>query len=244
MLGVARVVVAVNKMDTVGWSQERFESIQHELRALLSGYIRYAAGTRDQPGVMFADRSSLATAGLWSNSCRCRACTVPTWPARPMATTWAGGRARRSSKPWMRPDHPSPTPSISPCASRFGCAPTFLTPFERDRFRSFFRSFDLTGPTTTQEVLRVGGGVGSVVMGRVASGVVRAGVLVSFAHSGLTSSIKALEVLLRTHMTHIHCSASGPDPEWCAGGQRWSAGARGGGQHRVLADHPTHDHDR
>jgi elongation factor 1-alpha len=49
--------------------------------------------------------------------------------------------------------------------------------------------------------LRIGGGVGSVVMGRVASGVVRAGVLVSFAHCGLTSSIKALEVLLRTHDT-------------------------------------------
>lgn len=43
-LGVARVVVAVNKMDTVGWSQERFESIQHELRALLRS-IRYAADT-------------------------------------------------------------------------------------------------------------------------------------------------------------------------------------------------------
>jgi elongation factor 1 alpha-like protein len=44
-LGVARVVVAVNKMDTVGWSQERFESIQHELRALLRS-VRYAADTR------------------------------------------------------------------------------------------------------------------------------------------------------------------------------------------------------
>ncbi|KAK3331969.1 P-loop containing nucleoside triphosphate hydrolase protein [Cercophora scortea] len=36
-MGVSRIVVAVNKLDTVGWSQERFEEIKHQVHGFLSG---------------------------------------------------------------------------------------------------------------------------------------------------------------------------------------------------------------
>lgn len=35
-MGVSRIIVAVNKLDTVGWSQERFDEIQHQVSGFLS----------------------------------------------------------------------------------------------------------------------------------------------------------------------------------------------------------------
>jgi hypothetical protein len=114
---------------------------------------------------------------------------------------WAGGRVRRSSKPWMLPGHLRDGPALSPCAYPFGSASS------ADRFRSFFRSFSLRVPqladrtTHHQNVFRIGGG--DVVSGPVVSGVVRAGVPISFALCGLTSSIRAIEVCLRTRHTTL-----------------------------------------
>ncbi len=42
-LGITRLIVAVNKMDTVGWSQERFRTISDRLSAFLK-----TAGFREQ----------------------------------------------------------------------------------------------------------------------------------------------------------------------------------------------------
>ncbi|KAK3316110.1 P-loop containing nucleoside triphosphate hydrolase protein [Apodospora peruviana] len=36
-MGVSRIIVAINKLDTVGWSQERFDEIKHQVSGFLSG---------------------------------------------------------------------------------------------------------------------------------------------------------------------------------------------------------------
>jgi elongation factor 1 alpha-like protein len=61
-LGVNQLVVAVNKLDMVGWSQERFESIQ----SILTTYLTKTAGFRKDQ-ISFVPVSGLSGANLREN---------------------------------------------------------------------------------------------------------------------------------------------------------------------------------
>ena len=62
-LGVSELIVAINKMDTVGWRQDRFDDIVREMRAFLFGEVGFS-----EKGVTFVPISGYLGENLVARS--------------------------------------------------------------------------------------------------------------------------------------------------------------------------------
>jgi elongation factor 1-alpha len=138
-LGVKQMIVIVNKMDGVNWSEKRFEEIKKEV----GGYLKKVG--YNPKNVPFVPISGW----LGDNMIE----------ASPNLPWWKGGTLLEALDNIKPPKRPSDKPLRIPL----------------------------------QDVYKIGG-IGTVPVGRVETGVLKPGMVVTFAPTGITTEVKSVEM--------------------------------------------------
>ncbi|KYG40774.1 hypothetical protein M433DRAFT_159938 [Acidomyces richmondensis BFW] len=149
-LGVKQLIIAVNKMDTTKWSEERFNEIIKETSNFITK-VGYNPKT-----VPFVPISGFNGDNMVEASPNC---------------PWYKG--------WERDSKPKST------------GKTLLEAI--DSIDPPTRPFDKPLRLPLQDVYKIGG-IGTVPVGRVESGIIKAGMVVSFAPAGVTTEVKSVEM--------------------------------------------------
>jgi len=151
-LGVKQLIVAINKMDTTKWSEDRFKEIIKETESFIKkvGY--------NPKEVAFVPISGFNGDNMIEASTNCP------WYKGWEKTTKAGGAS--TGKTLLEA-----IDSIDPPA----------------------RPTDKPLRLPLQDVYKIGG-IGTVPVGRVETGIIKAGMVVSFAPSGITTEVKSVEM--------------------------------------------------
>ncbi|CAG8542074.1 4044_t:CDS:2, partial [Cetraspora pellucida] len=150
-LGVKQLIVAVNKMDTTQWSEERFNEIVKEV----SGFIKKVG--YNPKSVAFVPISG-----------------------------WHGDNMLEDSTnmPWFK----GWTKEVKSGSSK---GKTLLEAI--DSIEPPSRPTDKPLRLPLQDVYKIGG-IGTVPVGRVETGIIKAGMVVTFAPVGLTTEVKSVEM--------------------------------------------------
>jgi elongation factor 1-alpha len=151
-LGVKQLIVAVNKMDTTGWSEERFNEIVKEV----SGFIKRVG--YNPKTVAFVPISGWHGDNMLEDSSN---------------MTWFKG--------WEK--------EIKGGAKVKG--KTLLEAI--DSIEPPSRPTDKPLRLPLQDVYKIGG-IGTVPVGRVETGIIKSGMVVTFAPVGLTTEVKSVEM--------------------------------------------------
>jgi elongation factor 1-alpha len=138
-LGVKQMIVIVNKMDGVNWSEKRFEEIKKEV----GGYLKKVG--YNPKNVPFVPISG------WTGDNMIEASPNLPW--------WKGGTLLEALDNIKPPKRPSDKPLRIPL----------------------------------QDVYKIGG-IGTVPVGRVETGILKPGMVVSFAPTGITTEVKSVEM--------------------------------------------------
>ena len=154
-LGVRQLIVAVNKMDTAKWEQERFKNIKSEV----SNFIKKVGYNPDS--VPFVPISGFNGDNMIEASSNC---------------PWYKGFEKKTK-----------TQNIK----------------ESDGKKTLLDAIDSIEPPTRptdkplrlplQDVYKIGG-IGTVPVGRVETGVIKAGMVVTFAPANVTTEVKSVEM--------------------------------------------------
>jgi elongation factor 1-alpha len=181
-LGVRQLIVAINKMDTCKYSQERYEEIIKET----SNFIKKVGF--NPKGVPFVPISG------WHGDNMIEATTNMPWYKGWKKETKSGevtGKTLLDAIDAIEPPtRPTDKPLRLPLQVRrlfgFFCSPFRFSPFPLHPLTRYTN-------TLPQDVYKIGG-IGTVPVGRVETGTIKAGMVVVFAPANVTTEVKSVEM--------------------------------------------------